>query len=395
MSSKQRTVEELTAENDRLRTELSVLRTMEQRFRASEERFRTFFDNAPIGKCMTAPDGRLMRVNRAFGEMLGYSLEEIQTVNFAAITHADDLAESVECVRCLLAGEQDDWTMEKRYLAKDGREVWTLVNTRLQRDQAGAPLHFLTHVQDITERKQAEVDRAKLSEDLQRSNRELEQFAYVASHDLQEPLRMVASYTQLLAQRYQGKLDEKADVYIGYAVDGARRMQGLISDLLAFSRVGTRAERRDPTACGEVVAEVLRGLEKAIEESGAVIEVGELPTVLADRSQLGQVFQNLIANAIKFRGDHPPHIEVSAQRSGEEWVFRVADDGIGIDPAFEDKIFVIFQRLHARDEYPGSGMGLAIVKKIIERHGGRITLKSVPGQGASFTFALPAAEVTA
>jgi len=634
--------------------------------------FRAFFDNAPIGKSATAPDGTLIRVNRAFGEMLGYSLEEMQSISFSEITHPDDLAESKECVRCLLAGERDRWVMEKRYLHKDGRPIWTHVTTSLQRDDANRPLYFLTHIldidgrrrseanlhrheqivsasadmmaflddqytyravnpayvsafnkeaadmigftvaevfgeeffeevikphadqclagesvryqawfefpayepqymdvayapthgagtritgftvnardmsdqkraedalrdandtleqrvldrteelsrskylleetgrlarvggweidllknevtwtdvvrqihevepgfqpqldtainfyapeavpviseavrcaieegkpfdvelqlitakerrlwvravggpvrkdgkiekvrgvfQDIDERKLADIElrmhrdnlellveaRTKALEEavssLELSNHELEQFAYVASHDLQEPLRMVASFTQLLSERYKGQLDEKADSYIGFAVDGARRMQGLINNLLAYSRVGSRAKPIERVESSEVVAEALLGLQQLIEENHADIRVGPLPAVLADRFQFGQVVQNLIGNAVKFCGDHTPVVEVSAQREGLQWVFEVKDNGIGIDPEYFERIFVIFQRLHEREAYPGTGMGLAIVKKIIERHGGRIWVESEPGLGSRFLFTL-------
>jgi light-regulated signal transduction histidine kinase (bacteriophytochrome) len=221
------------------------------------------------------------------------------------------------------------------------------------------------------------------------SNKELEQFAYVASHDLQEPLRMVASYTQLLAERYQGRLDDKADKYIGYAVDGAKRMQGLINDLLQFSRVGRHDLAIEATDCNEVVAGVLQSLAKSIEESHAVVSVGELPTIPGDRLQLGQLFQNLIANALKFRGDQEPRIRIASQRCDAFWEISVADNGIGIDPQFHDRIFIIFQRLHQRGAYPGSGIGLAIVKKIVEGHGGSIRVVSEAGKGACFRFTLP------
>jgi len=236
----------------------------------------------------------------------------------------------------------------------------------------------------------AETDR--LNEELIRSNKELEQFAYVASHDLQEPLRMVASYTQLLGQRYEGRLDQKADKYIRYAVDGARRMQGLINDLLAFSRVGRRGKPLQPAACRDVLDEVLRGMEQAVKESDAEIVVRDLPSVMADRVQLGQVLQNLIANAIKFRGEQRPRIEISAKRNGSRWAISVADNGIGIEPQFHERIFTIFQRLHERGTYSGSGIGLSIVKKIVERHGGDIRIDSQKGQGACFTFTMPMVE---
>lgn len=224
---------------------------------------------------------------------------------------------------------------------------------------------------------------------LERSNRDLEQFAYVASHDLQEPLRMVATYTQLLAERYGGRLDENADKYIRYAVDGALRMQTLIQDLLTFSRVGRPAETGQPTDCNEVIGVVLDNLQAAIQECGAQVWHDDLPTLTTDRSQLVQLFQNLIANAIKFRGHQPPAVRVSAERVGKEWVFAVADNGIGIAREHAEVIFVIFKRLHTRAEYPGSGIGLAICKKIVERHGGRIWVESEPGRGAIFKFTLP------
>jgi signal transduction histidine kinase len=225
--------------------------------------------------------------------------------------------------------------------------------------------------------------------DLRRSNAELEQFAYVASHDLQEPLRMISSYIQLLQRRYQGQLDAKADTFIGFAVDGVTRMQRLINDLLAYSRVGTHGAPLVPTDCGEVVAGAIAALGAPIAETGARVIYGELPTVLADATQLGQLFQNLIGNALKFCTGVTPEITISAERAGGEWLFRVRDNGIGIDPAYAERIFIIFQRLHSREEYPGTGIGLAICKKIVERHGGRIWVESQPGQGATFTFSLP------
>ena len=246
-------------------------------------------------------------------------------------------------------------------------------------------------------RRQAEEDLARKVEELARSNADLEQFAYVASHDLQEPLRMVAAYTQLLAERYRGKLDENADKFIGYASEGALRMQTLIQDLLAFSRVG-----RNGIACGRVdcdaaMEEVLKSLGPAIQESGAVVTHGELPAVWADRSQMAQVFQNLIGNAIKFRGKEPPAISVQAEKAGQHWLFSVSDNGIGIAPEYAENIFVVFQRLHARTEYPGNGIGLAICKKIVERNGGKIWVEAQAGHGSDhgsnhgsiFKFTMP------
>ncbi|HRA98413.1 MAG TPA: ATP-binding protein, partial [Nitrospira sp.] len=212
--------------------------------------------------------------------------------------------------------------------------------------------------------------------------------AYVASHDLQEPLRMVSSYTQLIAKRYKGKLDADADEFIAFAVDGANRMQRLIQDLLAYSRVKTGGRQFEPTAMETVLKAALANLTNAVAESHAVITHDSLPAVMGDEKQLAQLFQNLLSNAVKFRGPQPLHIHISAKQADGEWLFAVRDNGIGIDPEYADRIFVIFQRLHTREEYPGTGIGLAICKKIVERHGGRMWVESDRGKGATFYFTL-------
>jgi chemotaxis family two-component system sensor kinase Cph1 len=226
-------------------------------------------------------------------------------------------------------------------------------------------------------------------EELARSNRDLEQFAYVASHDLQEPLRMVAAYTQLLAERYRGKLDEKAEKYIAYAVEGALRMQTLIQDLLDFSRLGQNGLGRTNTDCNAVVDEVLQNLRIAVEASGAVITCGSLPSVNVDRTRLLQLFQNLIGNAIKFRGEQPPLLTVSGEKQDDMAAFAVCDNGLGIAQEHLEFIFVIFQRLHTREEYAGNGVGLAICKRIVEQRGGRMWVESKVGAGSTFRFTLP------
>jgi signal transduction histidine kinase len=247
------------------------------------------------------------------------------------------------------------------------------------------------HEQQLRQqRRQAEEDLARSARDLARSNQDLEQFAYVASHDLQEPLRMVATYTQLLAERYKGKLDEPADKYIRYAVDGALRMQALIQDLLAFSRAGRANCEMSETDCTPLVQQSLLNLESAVRESGAEVTCTQLPALNANASQLRQVFQNLIGNAIKFRGAEPPKIRIAAEKNGGDWRFSVADNGIGIPSDQTTEIFEVFHRLHTREEHPGNGIGLAICKRIVECHGGRIWAESGEGNGTTFLFTLPA-----
>ena len=243
--------------------------------------------------------------------------------------------------------------------------------------------------QRVMQRTAELVERAK---ELARSNAELQQFAYVASHDLQEPLRMVASFTQLLAKRYGDKLDNDAREFINYAVDGANRMQTLISDLLNYSRTGTQGKPLVPTESGAILNSVMESLKIAIGESGAFVSHDPMPMVTADPQQLGQLFQNLLVNAIKFRGELPPRIQILTERSGTDWKISVRDNGIGVSEEHVDRIFVIFQRLHTKTEYPGTGIGLAICKKIVEGHGGRIWIEPSPGGGTTFCFTIPAAE---
>jgi light-regulated signal transduction histidine kinase (bacteriophytochrome) len=237
-------------------------------------------------------------------------------------------------------------------------------------------------VEDITKRKAAEAE-------LARSNRDLEQFAYVSSHDLQEPLRMVTGFMQLFEQRYNSLLDETGAQYVHFAVEGARRMQQLIDDLLSYSRVGSKARELVPVDAAKPLAEALANLKARIEENTAVLTVGRLPVVRADERQLAQLFQNLVGNALKFHGGRTPKICIDAHRDGGQWVFSVKDEGIGIDPEHYERIFMIFQRLHTREEYPGTGIGLAICKKIVERHGGRIWVESEEQRGSTFFFTLP------
>jgi PAS domain S-box-containing protein len=330
-----------------------------------------------------SPDGRLTDLNPAWRHTLGYNHDELRGRPLVDIVHPDDLDATT---RALQRISQDSMTVrfENRCRHKDGSYRWLAwVVVASPQDQL-----LYAAARDITERRLTEDTLRQQAEELARSNKELEQFAYVASHDLQEPLRIVSSYVQLLARRYQGKLDQEADEFIAFAVEGANRMKILINDLLAFSRVGTRGRELAPVAMDDVFDRVVSNLQLAIEESGATVTHDPLPQVLADDVQTVQLLQNLIANAIKFRSQEPPRVHIGARRQGDRWLFFVRDNGIGIDPQYNERIFILFQRLHNRDEYPGTGIGLAICRKIVERHGGRIWLESEPGNGTTFYFTL-------
>jgi PAS domain S-box-containing protein len=268
-----------------------------------------------------------------------------------------------------------------------GRKTMLLNGRKVIQEEEEEELILLA-IEDITERNRAKEERAHYTRELARSNADLEQFAYVASHDLQEPLRMVASFCTLLAERYRGKLDADADDFIGFAVEGATRMQALIQGLLEYSRVARPGGGFEPTACEVVLEQATANLETLIVENGAIVTHDPLPTVQADRSRLVQLFQNLIGNAVKFRGEQPPRVHVGAQREEDGWTFFVRDNGIGIEPRFGERVFEIFQRLHERDRYPGTGVGLSICKRIVEHHGGRIWVESQLGKGATFLFTL-------
>jgi light-regulated signal transduction histidine kinase (bacteriophytochrome) len=243
---------------------------------------------------------------------------------------------------------------------------------------------------DASERIRLEQQLADRTGELARSNAELEQFAYVVSHDLQEPLRMIASYTQILGRRYQGKLDKDADEFIFYAVDGAKRMQNMIKELLDYSRISRKGRDFTRTDCNDVFQSALSFLRLQIQETKAEVISGPLPVIFADKGQIERVFLNLIGNALKFHGSTAPRVRVTAESKHNVWEFTILDNGIGIEPQFFDRIFVIFQRLHTQNEYPGTGMGLSIAKRIVERHGGRIWVESELGKGAAFHFTIPA-----
>jgi PAS domain S-box-containing protein len=368
----------------------------ERKFREAEARFRTLVEQVPAVIYIDSDDevSSAIYMSPQVEEMLGYTPDEWleDPELWVKVLHPDD-RERVLAEDARVDETGGPFSVEYRMIAKDGRAVWVRDEAVLVRDDEGTPLFWQGVFIDVTERKEAEERQAELVEELRRSNAELEQFAYVASHDLQEPLRMVASYTQLLARRYKGKLGEDADEFIEYAVDGANRMQTLINDLLTYSRVGTRGRQLVPTNTQDAFEAACANLRTAIEESGAEVTSDELPTVMGDQIQLVQLFQNLIGNAIKFRKEDPEpakvHVGVELSRE-REWLFWVRDNGIGLEEQYAERIFRIFQRLHGKGEYSGTGIGLAVCKKIVERHGGRIWAKSSPGEGSTFYFTLRA-----
>ncbi|HYN12542.1 MAG TPA: PAS domain S-box protein, partial [Burkholderiales bacterium] len=368
--------------------DITAQRDAEARLRESEARFRQTFEYAEDGIAHVGLDGRFLLVNRRLCEMLGYSEAELLGRSVKEISHPED-RDLTDAERARVhEGELDSVRFEKRYLRKDGSVVWVDLAVALTRDPHGHPQYEIAVFNDITERKRTEAALKEAHEELKRSNSELEQFAYVASHDLQEPLRMVASYTQLVMRRYGDKLDKDAHEFMHYVVDGAARMKQLIEDLLAYSRVGTRHRDFKPIEVEAALKRALANLKAAIEESGAAVTWDPLPTVKGDEVQLPQLFQNLIGNALKFRSAGVPRIHIEVKESPSEWQLTVRDNGIGIEPQYFERIFMLFQRLHTKGDYPGTGIGLAICKKVIERHGGRIWIESKLGEGSAFHFTL-------
>jgi PAS domain S-box-containing protein len=368
--------------------DISVQRDTEARLKESEARFRQTFELAASGICHVV-DGRFVRVNRSLCEILGYREKELLGRHVKDVSHPEDRDVTDADLARIRSGELDQARFEKRYLRRDGSVVWCDLAIAQVRDMFGMPLYEIAVFDDITERKKSEAALQAAHEELKRSNAELEQFAYVASHDLQEPLRMVASYTQLLGRRYQAKLDQDAREFMSYIVDGATRMKQLIEDLLAYSRVGTKGQEFKPVALEAPLRRALFNLRAGIEEAGAAVTYDPLPTVHGDEVQLGQLLQNLVGNALKFRSNSVPRIHLAVIDTPGEFQVEVRDNGIGIEPQYYERIFMVFQRLHNKGEYPGTGIGLAICKKVVERHGGRIWVESRAGAGSSFFFTLP------
>ena len=368
-----------------------IVRGMLSRMDDSEKMYRLLADNTLDVIWMMGLDLKFAYVNPGIFNMLGFTPEEwIGSTLPEHCTHEEMQMTQELIIREIEAHEKHRWVVfECGYFHKNGKLVPCEVNARILFDEDGNPTSMQGTTRDITERKAAEVKLNKTLADLKRSNTDLEQFAYVASHDLQEPLRMINGYLDLIKRKYKGKLDSDMDNYIELVVSGGYRMQLLIDDLLKYSRVSNHANPLKFINCETILEQTLSNLKASIGDSGALVTHDPLPTLIADGSQLAQVFQNLISNAIKFKGGKPPCIHISVKKDGSEWVFSVADNGIGIDREFFDRIFVIFQRLHSRDKYSGTGIGLAICKKIVRQHGGRIWVESEIGKGSTFYFTIP------
>jgi PAS domain S-box-containing protein len=370
--------------------DISVRKAAEKHLGQMEGRYRGLLEAAPDAMVVVNEGGDIVLLNvqaeKQFGyhrdELVGQKVKNIIPKGFAERLIADGTRTAAEAL-----AQQIGTGIELNGLRKDGSEF--PIEIMLSPLESTEGILVTAAIRDITTRKKTDAHVLELN----RSNEELGQFAYVASHDLQEPLRMVASFTELLARRYKGKLDSDADEFIGFAVDGARRMQRLIQDLLAYSRVATKGNDPVHTSSEEALRRAMMNLRAAIEESGALVTHDPLPTVMADERQLVQVFQNLIGNAVKYQNPGVPRIHISAARNADKkWTFSVRDNGLGIDPQYFEKIFVIFQRLHKREEFSGTGIGLAICKRIVERHGGTISVESQLGHGSTFSFALAGSE---
>jgi len=373
---------------DRKRAEIAL--------RDSEERFRAIFEQAAVGIAKTTLGGQFMRVNPGFCQIVRYAESELLQKNWQAITHPDDIEADREYVRSLLSGNLQTFSLEKRLVCKDEAVRWANVTVSAMRDANGTPQYLICAIEDISQRKlvqellQASLDtQTRYAQELTRSNAELEQFSYVASHDLQAPLSTIAGYAQLLEKRCHNQLDAQGNKFIRNIVNSCERMQALIDDLLEYSRVGRSEKPFDVIDCNLVFEDACANLQLAIRQERASVTRGDLPRVRGDSFQLLQLFQNLIGNAIKYRSSEAPMVHVGASRQGDSWVFSVQDNGIGIAEQYHPRIFQLFQRLHNQKQYSGTGIGLAICQRIVERHGGRLWVESEPNRGSTFYFSIP------
>lgn len=383
----------------------------EKRLQESEVRFRSAFEQVAVGMAHVSLEGKFIRVNAKFAGIVGYGPDALMHMTFQEITHPDDVREDAARKEQLRRGQGSGYAMEKRYIRPDGSPIWVNLTVSLVRDAAGEPDYFVSVVENIQARKEAEQALAKerearqrmlarevaertaqvahSNEILMRTNMELKHFAHAAAHDLQTPLRSIAGFAQLLHQSAQSKLTGREADWLDLVIDNTKRLQKLIQELLTYARLDSLARPLEATDLKQVVDEVLASLSIPIGETGAEVVCRNLPTLPVDRTQFAQLVQNLIENAIKYRAERPPRIILDCKRHGEEWIFSVADNGMGIEPRHQQQIFEIFRRLHTYNDIPGTGIGLAICRRVVERHGGSLWVESEPGQGSTFFFTLP------
>lgn len=374
--------------NEALRGEIEERKLAEDAARKSEDRYRTILATIQEGYYEVDLAGNFTFANDSLAELLGYDLPELSRMNYRRYTEEPYSRTVFETLSHVYRTGDPVESFGWEIIRKDGERRYAEASAGPMENADGEIIGFRGIVRDVTRRRRAEEKLNERSHQLARTNEELRQFASVASHDLQEPLRMVAGYTQLLARRYEGRLDEEADLFIRHAVAGVKRMQNLIRDLSSYSRIQTHGRDFEPVSTLEALGWALANLEFGIEEAEAIVTHGELPVVHGDPAQLGQLFQNLLANSVRFRGENRLQIHVGAQRGADEWIFTVRDNGIGLDPQYGSRIFEIFQRLNPQEEYEGTGIGLAICKRVVERHSGRIWVESMPGHGATFYFTI-------
>ena len=394
--------------------DITERKQMESKLRENDERLRAIFNQTSVGIAQVDLSGRFVLVNQEFCRMAGRSAQELLELRMQDITHPDDVAYN-QVLFDWLVKEGGNFEIEKRYVLPDGSLIWVHNSVAAITDPRGKPEYVVAISQDISDRRCAEMALQEIKADLEqrvqqrtrelqaanetlqqhtealiKSNVELERFAYVCSHDLREPLRMVSSFSDLLARRHKDKLEPEAREFLDFIMDGASRMDQLIRDVLSYSRLSSREKKAERVDCESVLLKASINLSSAIADSQAKVTHDPLPVVEGDTTQLTQLFQNLLGNALKFRRG-APRIHISATRDGQHCRFSVKDNGIGIESQYRDRIFQIFQRLHTRSEYTGTGIGLAICKKIVENHGGRIWVESAPGKGSTFYFTLPIA----
>ncbi len=381
----QRLLHELQVHQVELEMQNEELMRAREEVEAALERYTDLYDFAPVGYFTLGRDGTIRQANFTGASLLGVERSRLVKRRFELLVAEDARPDFDAFLKRVFQGSAKECCEIALHTDGDKPLIVRIEATACEDGQ-----ECRAAMMDITERRGAEAALRGLAAELDRSNSDLAQFAYIAGHDLQEPLHTITGFVELLRDRYKGQLDEKADKYIAYTVDGAKRMQQLIAALLAYCRVGIKGKELVLTDAQEPLARAMENLRFSIEEGGAVITQDAMPTIMADVSQLAQLFQNLIGNALKFRGERLPEIHIGAKRQDDHWLLSVRDNGIGIDPEQADRVFLVFQRLHGRDKYPGSGIGLAICKRIVERHGGRIWVESEVGSGSVFLFTIPA-----